>query len=105
MDALWPELDPAAAANNLNQAVHVARRALGAEAIESARRLLVLVRRGRRRPLRARGRGRRAAPAPRRLSRGARLYGGELLPENRYDDFAAVRREELERSPATSPRS
>ena len=30
MDALWRELDPAAAANNLNQAVHVARRALGA---------------------------------------------------------------------------
>jgi DNA-binding SARP family transcriptional activator len=29
MDALWPELDSAAAANNLNQVVHVARRALG----------------------------------------------------------------------------
>ena len=31
MDALWPNLDPAAAANNLHQVVHVARRALGAE--------------------------------------------------------------------------
>src|SRR5262249_30396346 len=35
MDALWPELDPSAAANNLNQTVHVARRALGASAIEA----------------------------------------------------------------------
>src|SRR5436305_598150 len=34
MDALWPDRDPSSAANNLNQAVHAARRALGAEAIE-----------------------------------------------------------------------
>ena len=30
MDVLWPERDPAAAANNLHQVVHVARKALGA---------------------------------------------------------------------------
>src|SRR6476620_4253016 len=34
LDVLWRELAPAAAANNLNQAVHVARRALGADAID-----------------------------------------------------------------------
>src|SRR5215470_18208606 len=34
MDALWPDRDPGAAANNLNQAVHAARKALGAEAID-----------------------------------------------------------------------
>ena len=33
MDALWPDRDPRAAANNLHQAVHVARRALGAGTI------------------------------------------------------------------------
>src|SRR5215475_6908148 len=33
MDALWPERDTASAANNLNQAVHAARRALGPDAI------------------------------------------------------------------------
>src|ERR1700755_3267099 len=33
MDALWPDRDPASAANNLNQAVHAARRALGSETI------------------------------------------------------------------------
>src|SRR5215471_6683113 len=34
MDVLWRDLAPAAAANNLNQAVHVARRALGADTIQ-----------------------------------------------------------------------
>src|SRR6476659_9722549 len=34
MDVLWRDLTPAAAANNLHQAVHVARRALGADAID-----------------------------------------------------------------------
>ena len=34
MDVLWRDLAPAAAANNLHQAVHVARRALGADAID-----------------------------------------------------------------------
>src|SRR5690242_13446965 len=34
MDALWPDRDPTAAANNLNQVVHAARRVLGAPAIE-----------------------------------------------------------------------
>ena len=67
MDVLWRELAPAAAANNLHQAVHVARRALDADAIEV--RDEVLVARGarrRRRPARARRRGR----APRRDAGG-----------------------------------
>src|SRR6476661_1189372 len=34
LDVLWRELAPAAAANNLHQAVHVARRALGADTID-----------------------------------------------------------------------
>ncbi len=34
MDVLWRDRAPAAAANNLHQAVHVARRALGADAID-----------------------------------------------------------------------
>jgi DNA-binding SARP family transcriptional activator len=32
MDALWPDKDPAAASNNLYQALHAARNALGREA-------------------------------------------------------------------------
>jgi DNA-binding SARP family transcriptional activator len=34
MDVLWPDLAPAAAANNLHQALHVARRALDVDVIE-----------------------------------------------------------------------
>ena len=34
MDVLWRDRPPAAAANNLHQAVHVARRALGPDAID-----------------------------------------------------------------------
>src|SRR5215510_13338092 len=33
MDALWPDRGPDSAGNNLNQAVHAARRAIGADAI------------------------------------------------------------------------
>ena len=96
MDALWPDLDPGAAANNLNQAVHVARKALGTGAIEGRDGLLMLVaevdverfEEAAAAALRARSvQAARAALA---------LYGGELLPENRYDDFAAAPREELE---------
>jgi len=96
MDALWPDLDPSAAANNLNQAVHVARRALGAGTIEARDGLLLLdaevdvddFEAAAAVALRS-----RAAPA---LRSALGLYGGELLPENRYDDFVAERREELE---------
>src|SRR6476469_10637829 len=42
MDVLWRELAPAAAANNLHQAVHVARRALGADAIDVRDEVLTL---------------------------------------------------------------
>jgi predicted ATPase len=95
MDVLWRELDPGAAANNLNQAVHVARRVLGSEAIDAREGLLVLsadvdV-----------DRFEEAAGVARRVDTVAAyraalaLYGGELLPENRYDDFAVDRREDL----------
>jgi DNA-binding SARP family transcriptional activator len=42
MDGLWPDRDPGAAANNLNQAVHAARKALGAGAIDAHDGLLTL---------------------------------------------------------------
>ncbi len=42
MDVLWRDLAPAAAANNLHQAVHVARRTLAAEAIELREEVLSL---------------------------------------------------------------
>ncbi len=96
MDALWPERDPAAAANNLHQVVHVARRALGAEVIALRDELLTL-----HADVDVDDFERAAAHARRAGSASAyraalSLYGGVLLPENRYDDWAGVRREELE---------
>ena len=110
MDVLWPDRDPAAAANNLNQAVHAARRALGAEAIELQDELLRLdadldVEAFERAANDARRDGTAAA-----CERALSLYGGELLPENRYDDWAEPRRgglaalhDELEQSSTSSP--
>jgi predicted ATPase len=95
MDVLWPDRDPAAAVNNLHQAVHVARRALDPGAIELRDEVLTLhaeidveafelaADRARRLRLPAAYRGALAA------------YGGELLPENRYDDWAEERRDDL----------
>ena len=95
MDLLWGDREPSAASNNLNQAVYVARRALLTGAIEVRGDVLVLtadvdVERfvqatADAREIRTTGAYRAA------LS----LYAGELLPENRYDDWAVERREDL----------
>ena len=95
VDVLWPRLDPDAAANNLNQAVYVARRALTPDAIQVHDGMLLL---GadvdvERLELSA-AEARRAGTAEAYRSALA-LYAGELLPENRYDDWASDRREEL----------
>jgi predicted ATPase len=93
MDVLWPQLAPAAAANNLNQAVHIARRALGAETITLRDEVLSLAADVDLELLE------RAAVDARRLGTATAygaalaLYRGELLPENRYDDWTDDRRE------------
>ena len=97
MDALWRDRTPASAANNLYQAVHTARRALGADAIEVRDEWLRLDA-----EVDVDGFERAAATARRaRTARAYRaalsLYGGELLAENLYDDWVAERREELGR--------
>src|SRR5215510_3004962 len=95
MDALWPDRSPDSAANNLNQAVHAARKALGAEAITLLDGVLRLEA-----DLDVEAFERAAEEARReRTGQAARralaLYGGELLPENRYDDWASLERERL----------
>ena len=95
MDVLWRDRDPAAAANNLHQAVFVARRALDAGAIEVREEVLQLtadVDVDRFELAAAEARRARTASAYRAA---LFLYGGELLPENRYDDWVAERRDEL----------
>jgi predicted ATPase len=94
-DVLWRDLEPAAAANNLHQAVHAARRALGRDTIQRRGELLELnavvdVACFERAALEARRAGRPGA-----YRAALSLYGGELLPENRYDDWAEERRDAL----------
>ena len=97
MDTFWREKSPDAAANNLHQALHVARRALGPDAIELRDELLHLsadvvvdVDEFERSAVDARRAG---TPAAYRAALA--LYGGELLPENRYEDWVETRRDEL----------
>jgi predicted ATPase len=95
MDALWPDRGPDSAANNLNQAVHAARRALGADAITLLDGVLRLEA-----DLDTEAFDLAAAEARRdrtaaQTRRALALYGGELLPENRYDDWASVERDRL----------
>jgi predicted ATPase/DNA-binding SARP family transcriptional activator len=104
-EVLWPGLDPAAASNNLHQALHVARRALALEGSASGDVLrlqddLVILSPGGGLIVDADA---FAAAAKRGLhSRAVKdyraaldLYTGELLPEDRDADWAASHRERL----------
>jgi DNA-binding SARP family transcriptional activator len=100
MDALWPELGPAAAAANLRKALHHARRVLGDESlIASDRDLLLLPADGvwvdvdAFRAAVAAGRHGADVDA---YARAIELYGDGLLPDDRYDDWALAPREELQ---------
>jgi predicted ATPase/DNA-binding SARP family transcriptional activator len=89
-ELLWPEADASAAQNNLHQALHAARRALGAEAIALEDGMLALAD--------------AAAVDVDAFETAARegrhedalaLFRGELLPEDRYEGWAEARRAEL----------
>ncbi len=95
MDALWGDREPAAAANNLHQAVYVARRTLDAEAIEVRDEMLLLRADVDVDRLAIAAAAARRARTPAAYRAALSVYTGELLPENRYDDWALGRREEL----------
>jgi predicted ATPase/DNA-binding SARP family transcriptional activator len=104
IETLWPDREPRAASNNLRQALFVARRALdscgadGAARLELAHEVLTLV------PGRlqidveefeaAAGRAERA-PSIEHHREAIDLYGGELLPEDRFEEWAGARRRAL----------
>lgn len=108
MDLLWPELDEKAATNNLRSALYVARRALEPTLSTAASRYLH--RQGEQlilcpeRPLwvdvevfeEAAGVARRALE-PGAYRAAVDLYAGDLLPEDRYEEWAENRREGLRR--------
>jgi DNA-binding SARP family transcriptional activator len=105
MDILWPESGKKAASNNLRQTLHATRRVLTSDPAEGSRHLasedesLVLCPEG---DLwvdvdafeEATATARRARdPAAYRV--GIELYTGELLPADRYEEWAEGRRQEL----------
>ncbi|MPZ15383.1 MAG: AAA family ATPase [Chloroflexi bacterium] len=107
MDALWPDFDADGATNNLHKTLHVARRALEPDLAPSRPSsylhlegdLVVLRSSG---SLEIDAESFESAIDAARTSKDASayeaalaLYGGDLLPEDRYEDWAAGRREEL----------
>jgi predicted ATPase len=95
MDVLWRELEPGAAANNLHQAVYVARRALDRGAIEVRDEMLQLTADIDADRFEIAAADARRARTPAAYRAALAEYGGELLPENRYDDWTEEQREEL----------
>ncbi len=97
MDALWPGLGDEAAAINLRKALHHARRALGSEqAIGRAGDMITLWPGGQLTvdAVRFEAAARRARDEE-AIAAVIALYGGELLPEDRYAPWATARREYL----------
>src|SRR5205823_4228366 len=82
MDALWPNLGPDAEANNLNQAVYVARRALDRGAIEVRDGMLRLEAEVDVDLLERAAADARQAGTASAYRAALALYAGELLPEN-----------------------
>jgi DNA-binding SARP family transcriptional activator len=106
MDLLWPNSGKKAASNNLSQTLHVARRALTSDPAESSRYLasqdesLVLCPGGEL-WVDVEAFEEAAATARRTRDPGAyraaiELYSGELLPGNRYEEWAEGRRQQLQ---------
>jgi len=108
INLLWPDLDERAAVNNLHHALHIARRTLGPASDTSSCYLrlrngqLELCREG---PLWVDVEAfEEAAATARRVREPAAylaaldLYGGDLLPGDRYEEWAEDRREELRRT-------
>src|SRR5919199_4067496 len=103
MDALWPELSGKASSNNLRGALHAARKvldpAVGARYLASEGEWLVLCPGGELwvdvdafEEAAATAR-REKEPATYRAA--IELYSGELLPEDRYEEWLEGRRDEL----------
>ena len=107
MESLWPDSDPEAAGNNLHKAIHMARHALE-PALKSVAESHFILTQGQLVMLRAPGSlwidadefEQRAAAASasaevRSCEQALALYEGDLLAEDLYEDWAALRREQL----------
>src|SRR5689334_20248563 len=88
-ELLWPESDATAAQNNLHQALHAARRALGADAIALDGGMLALAA-----DADVDVDAFEAAARDGRAEEALALFRGELLPEDRFESWAEARRAE-----------
>ena len=108
MELLWPDSEPELAANNLHKAIHMARHALE-PSLKSVADSHFILTQGQQVLLRAPGRlwidveefeeGVTAAKGGsdvKAYEEARALYSGELLTEDRYEDWAAARREHLQ---------
>jgi predicted ATPase/DNA-binding SARP family transcriptional activator len=94
IDLLWAQHEPHRAANNLDQAVHAARRALGAEAIIVHEELLTLSA-GSEVDIdafEAAVASARKAGTTDAFEAAITLFSGDLLPEDRYEDWTEPHR-------------
>ena len=100
-ELLWPDRDAHAAANNLNQALYAARRALdaagadGAAAVALIDGAVVLKAQVDVDAFEAAAARARADREPAAYVRALGLHGGALLPEDRYEPWADARRAAL----------
>ena len=107
MDLLWPELGKRAASNNLRGSLHGARRALAADSIVASHYLASKEERVALCPevelwvdveaFEEAANAARRSRDPGAYRAALELYGGELLPEDRYEEWAEGRRGELMR--------
>jgi predicted ATPase/DNA-binding SARP family transcriptional activator/DNA-binding CsgD family transcriptional regulator len=105
MDLLWPELSKRAASNNLRGSLHGARRALSADSIMASHYLSSKEERVALCPevelwvdveaFEEAANAARRSREPDAYRAALELYGGELLPEDRYEEWAEGRRGEL----------
>src|SRR5918993_2246962 len=108
MDLLWPHLDKRAASNNLRGSLHAARTALASDPVAASRYLASKEERIELCPevelwvdveaFEEAARAARRSREPAAYRAALELYGGELLPEDRYEEWAERRRGELRRN-------
>jgi predicted ATPase/DNA-binding SARP family transcriptional activator/DNA-binding CsgD family transcriptional regulator len=106
MDLLWPDSGTRAASNNLRKTLHAARRildpAMGSRYLASEDESLVLCPKSDLwldvEAFEQAAAAARRAKEPAAYRAAIDLYAGELLPEDRYEDWAENRREELRRT-------
>ena len=94
-DLLWPDRDGEAAVNNLHQALHAARRAIGPDALRLSEGVVALEAEVDVDAFEAAAAQARATGEAAAYEAALDLHAGELLPEDRYEPWADARRAAL----------